>query len=54
MKILAKKKLTKREKEILENILVSLYIDNTMFKTDKQDVKDSKRIEIQDLIKTLK
>ena len=54
MRILAKKKLTKREKEILENILVSLYIDNTMFKTDKQDVKDSKRIEIQDLIKTLK
>lgn len=54
IEILAKKKLTKREKEILENILVSLYVDNTMFKSDKQDVKDSKRKEIQDLIKTLK
>jgi len=49
-KRLAKKKITKKEKLIIEDILVSLYIDNTMFKSDSEPVKESKRNEIKELL----
>jgi len=49
-KKLSKKKITKKEKAIIEDILVSLYIDNTMFKSDSEPVKESKRKEIKELL----
>ena len=49
-KKLAKKKITKKEKVIIEDILVSLYIDNTMFKSDSEPVKENKRNEIKELL----
>ena len=49
-KKLAKKKITKKEKIIIEDILVSLYIDNTMFKSDSEPVKEKKRNEIKELL----
>ena len=49
-KKLAKKKITKKEKLIIEDILVSLYIDNTMFKSDSEPVKENKRNEIKELL----
>ena len=49
-KKLAKKKITKKEKVIIEDILVSLYIDNTMFKSDSEPIKESKRNEIKELL----
>lgn len=47
---LSKKKLTKKDKLIIEDILTSLYIDNTMFKSDTESVKESKRNEIKNLL----
>jgi len=47
---LAKKKLTKKDKTIIEDILISLYIDNTMFKSDSEPTKESKRNEIKELL----
>ena len=49
-KKLAKKKITKKEKIVIEDILVSLYIDNTMFKSDSEPVKENKRNEIKELL----
>ena len=49
-KKLAKKKLTKKDKTIIEDILISLYIDNTMFKSDSEPTKESKRNEIKELL----
>lgn len=49
-KKLSKKKLTKKDKIIIEDILISLYIDNTMFKSDSEPVKESKRNEIKELL----
>lgn len=48
--ILKKKKSTKKDKEILEKILTAVYINNTMFKSDKEDVKERKRQEIKEII----
>jgi hypothetical protein len=47
---LSKKKLTKKDKEYLEDILTSLYISNEMFKSDKPEVKERKIKEIKELI----
>lgn len=49
-KKLSKKKITKKEKAIIEDILISLYIDNTMFKSDSEPLKESKRKEIKELL----
>lgn len=51
---LAKKKITKKEKQIIEDILISLYIDNTMFSSDKPEVKEIKRTEIKQIINEIK
>lgn len=48
--ILKKKKMTKKDRTILEDILVSSYINNEMFKSDKEDVKQRKRQEIKDIL----
>ena len=47
---LSKKKLTKKDKEYLEDILTSLYVSNEMFKSDKLEVKERKIKEIKELI----
>lgn len=53
-KKLTKKKITKKEKTIIEDILISLYIDNTMFKSDSEPIKLSKRNEIKQIIDEIK
>jgi hypothetical protein len=50
---ISKKKPTKKDKEILTDILTSLYINNKMFSSDKEDVKESKRKEIKDLVDSI-
>ena len=47
---LSKKKMTKKDKEILEDILTSLYINNTMFSSDSPAIKEQKKLEIKQLI----
>lgn len=51
--LLKKKKLTKKDRVIVEDILVNLYVNNTMFKSDKEDVKQSKISEIKDILNNL-
>jgi DNA polymerase III epsilon subunit-like protein len=47
---LSKAKPTKKDREILYDILTSLYINNAMFSSDKEDIKEQKRKEIKDLL----
>jgi hypothetical protein len=47
---LNKSKLTKKDKEIVEDILTSLYVNNTMFSSDKPEVKEQKKLEIKQLV----
>ena len=49
-KRLSKNKLTKKDKEIIEDILTSLYINNTMFSSDTPAIKEQKKLEIKQLI----
>lgn len=49
-KKLTKNKLIKKDKEVIEDILVSLYINNTMFSSDKPEVKEQKRNEIKEIV----
>lgn len=51
--LLKKKKLTKKDRAIVEDILVNLYVNNTMFKSDKEDVKQSKISEIKDILNNI-
>ena len=53
-KKLAKKKITKKEKVIIEDILISLYIDNTMFSSDKPELKERKKQEIKQFLDEIK
>ena len=48
--ILAKKKLLKKDRKIVEDILTAVYINNEMFKTDKEEVKERKRNEIKEIL----
>ena len=47
---LSKKKLSKKDKEYLEDILSSLYINSAMFSADKPEIKERKKQEIKELI----
>ncbi len=47
---LSKKKLSKREKEYLEDILSSLYVNSAMFSADKPEIKERKKQEIKEII----
>lgn len=49
-KRLSKNRLTKKDKEIIEDILTSLYINNTMFSSDTPAIKEQKKLEIKQLI----
>jgi hypothetical protein len=53
-KRLSKKKLTKKDREIVEDILISLYIDNTMFSSDKPEIKERKKEEIKTILDEVK
>jgi len=47
---LSKAKPSKKDREILYDILTSLYINNAMFSSDKEDIKEQKRKEIKELL----
>lgn len=49
-KKLGKKKLTKKDKTIIEDILVSVYVNNTIFKSDSEPIKKAKINEIKELL----
>lgn len=51
--VLKKKKPTKKDKIILEDILVNLYVNQEMFKSDKAEVQASKRAEIVEILNKL-
>lgn len=51
---LLKKKLLEKDKVIVCDILTSLYINNTMFSSDKKDVKQRKREEITQILSNVK
>jgi hypothetical protein len=51
--ILKKKKPTKKDKTILEDILINLYINQEMFKSDKPELQATKRGEIIEILNTL-
>ena len=51
--LLKKKKLTKKDRVIVEDILVNLYVDSTMFKSDKPELRDSKKAEIKEILDSI-
>ena len=51
--LLTKKKVSKKDLVIIEDILVSLYIDNTMFKSDTEPIKERKRNEIKEILNAI-
>ncbi len=48
--VLSKKKVLKKDRVIIEDILVNVYINNEMFKTDSPAVKESKKQEIKGIL----
>jgi hypothetical protein len=48
------KKVTKKELDMLQDMLENLYINNKMFKSDAQPIKEAKRAEVKEFIKVLK
>lgn len=51
--LLKKKKVLKKDRPILEEILVRLYVNNEMFKADKADVAERKANEIKEILNSL-
>ena len=47
---LLKKKVSKKDKEYLEDILSSLYVNSAMFSADKPEIKERKKQEIKEII----
>jgi len=52
-KLLSAKKLLKKDRKIIEDILVSLYVNNTMFESDSKKIKEAKIDEIKKLISSI-
>lgn len=52
--ILKKKKLTKKDRVIVEDILTNLYVNNKMFNVDSAEIKERKRQEIKQLLDEVK
>lgn len=48
------KKVTKKEWAMLEDMLINLYVNNKMFKSDKEDIKESKIKEVSEFVNNLK
>mgnify|MGYP000172669414 CR=1 FL=1 len=53
IQILKKKKLTKKDRGYIEDILINLYVNNEMFKADKPAIKESKIAEIVQLLDSI-
>lgn len=51
--LLKKKKLTKKDRAIVEDILVNLYVNSEMFKSDKPEVKEAKKAEIKEILDSI-
>ena len=51
--LLKKKKLTKKDRVIVEDILVNLYVNSEMFKSDKPEVKEAKKAEIKEILDSI-
>jgi hypothetical protein len=51
--LLKKKKMTKKDRVIVEDILVNLYVNSEMFKSDKPEVKESKKAEIKEILDSI-
>lgn len=51
--VLEKKKLTKKDKEFITDILEKVYVKSEFMNEDKPDIVEAKRAEIQDFINTL-
>lgn len=51
--LLKKKILTKKDRVIVEDILVNLYVDSTMFKSDKPELRESKKAEIKEILDSI-
>jgi len=51
--LLKKKKMTKKDRVIVEDILVNLYINSEMFKSDKEEIKQSKKAEINQILDSI-
>ena len=51
--LLKKKKLTKKDRVIVEDILVNLYVNSQMFKSDKPELKESKKAEIKEILDSI-
>ena len=47
---LSKKEVSKKDKEYLEDILSSLYVNSAMFSADKPEIKERKKQEIKEII----
>lgn len=52
--ILKKKKMSKKDRVIVEDILSSLYVNSEMFKADSKEVKEQKKQEIKELLDGVK
>jgi hypothetical protein len=51
--LLKKKKLTKKDRIVVEDILVNLYVNSEMFKADKPQIKESKVAEIKEILDSI-
>ena len=51
---LSKKKVSKKDKEYLEDILSSLYVNSAMFSADKPEIKERKKQEIKQILDGIK
>lgn len=51
--LLKKKRLTKKDRGIVEDILVNLYVNSEMFKSDKPEVKEAKKAEIKEILDSI-
>ena len=51
--LLKKKKMTKKDRVVVEDILVNLYVNSEMFKSDKEEIKQSKKAEINQILDSI-
>jgi 3'-5' exonuclease len=52
-KIFGKKRLTQKDKDFVQDILENIYIRTTFMASDSEDIKQSKKAEIQEFLKTI-
>lgn len=52
-KIFSKKRLTQKDKDFVQDILENVYIRTTFMASDTEDVKQAKKAEIQEFLKTI-